>query len=98
MKLEVLVNGRAGELQLDSSHFEYHGLVRDYSIEPAGPGIFSILIDGRSYQATVLAPGTVQVNARIFSVEIFKTSLRPCPEKSCACWCPPATRSKWAKA
>jgi biotin carboxyl carrier protein len=71
VKLEVLVNGRAGELQLESSHFEYRGLARDYSIGPSGPGIFSILIDGRGYQATVLAPGTIQVNGRIFSVEIF---------------------------
>jgi biotin carboxyl carrier protein len=71
MKLEVIVNGRAGEVQLESSRFEYNGLERDYSMESSGPGIYSILIDGRSYQATVLAPGTIQVNDRIFSVEIF---------------------------
>jgi biotin carboxyl carrier protein len=71
MKLEVIVNGRAGDLRLESSRFEYRGLERDYSMEPSGPGIFSILIDGRSYQATVLAPGTIQVNGRIFSVEVF---------------------------
>jgi biotin carboxyl carrier protein len=71
MKLEVVVNGRAGELQLESSHFDYNGLARDYSIEPSGPGIFSILIGARSYQATVLAPGTIQVEDQIFSVEIF---------------------------
>ena len=71
MKLEVTVNGRAGTLQLEPSRFEYNGLTRDYSLEPSGPGMFSILIDGRSYQATVLAPGTIQVNGRIFSVEIF---------------------------
>lgn len=71
MKLDVMVNGRAGELQLESSRFEYNGLARDYSMESSGPGIFSILIGGRSYQATVLAPGTIQVDGRIFSVEIF---------------------------
>lgn len=56
-----LVNGRAVEVRLDPSR---------YTIEPSGPGIFSVLIDGRSYQATVLAPGTIQVNDRIFSIEI----------------------------
>jgi biotin carboxyl carrier protein len=71
MKLEVLVNGRAGTLQLEPSSFEYNGLLRDFSIEPSGPGIFSILIEGRSYQATVLAPEVIQVNGHIFSVELF---------------------------
>jgi biotin carboxyl carrier protein len=71
MKLDVVVNGRAGQLQLESSQFEYNGLARNYSIEPAGPGIYSVLIDGRSYQATVLSPGTIQVGNRIFEVEIF---------------------------
>jgi biotin carboxyl carrier protein len=71
MKLDVVVNGRAGELQLETARFEYGGLARDYSMESSGPGIFSILIEGRSYQATVLGPGTIQVNDRVFSVEIF---------------------------
>ena len=71
VKLDVIVDGRAGELQLESSHFEYDGLAGTYSMEPSGPGVFSILVDGRSYQATVLAPGTIQVNDRIFNVEIF---------------------------
>ena len=71
MKLDVVVNGRAGQLQLESSKFEYNGVTRNYSIEPAGPGIFSVLIDGLSYQATILAPGTIQVDNNIFEVEIF---------------------------
>jgi biotin carboxyl carrier protein len=71
MKLDVIVNGREGELRLEGSRFEYNGMVRDYSMEASGPGIFSLLIDGRSYQATVLSPGTIQVNDRIFSVEVF---------------------------
>jgi biotin carboxyl carrier protein len=80
MKLDVVVNGRAAELQLNPDHFKYQvvgqvpdlsPLERAYSIEPSGPGIFSILIEGRSYQATILAPGVIQVNDRIFDVEIF---------------------------
>src|SRR5271169_1149120 len=71
MKLDVVVNGRAGELEVEPSRFEDNGILCEYSIEPSGPGVFSILIDGRSYQATVLAPGTIQVNNNIFDVEIF---------------------------
>jgi acetyl/propionyl-CoA carboxylase alpha subunit len=71
VKLEVVVNGRAGQLVLEDGKFEYHGISRSFSMEAAGPGVFSILIDGRSYQATLLDSGTIQVGDRIFSVEIF---------------------------
>ncbi len=71
MKLDVMVNGRAGELKLDSSRFEYNGLAKDFSLEPSGPAIFSILIEGRSYQATILAPGIIQVNNHVFEVALF---------------------------
>jgi len=71
VKLDVVVNGRPAQLHLDSSRLVYSDLSRNYSIESSGPGIFSILIEGRSYQATVLAPGTIQVNDQIFNVEIF---------------------------
>jgi biotin carboxyl carrier protein len=71
VKLDVVVNGRAGQLLLDAGKFEYHGISRSYSIEGSGPGVFSVLIEGRSYQATVLNAGTIQVGDRIFSVEIF---------------------------
>jgi biotin carboxyl carrier protein len=71
VKLEVVINGRADKLQLESDRFEFGGIERAYSMQQSGPGIFSILIEGRSYQATLLAPGTIQVNDRIFEVEIF---------------------------
>lgn len=79
MKLDVIVNGHPAELHLDPAQFEYKvgqvpdlpSLKKAYSLEPSGPGIFSILIDGRSYQATILAPGTIQVENQIFNVEIF---------------------------
>jgi biotin carboxyl carrier protein len=71
MKIDALVNGQERTLHLEPSRFEYNGIKRDYSIEPSGPGVFSVLIEGRTYQATILAPGTIQVNNRIFSVELF---------------------------
>jgi biotin carboxyl carrier protein len=71
MKFDLIVNGQERTLQLEHSRFEYNGIARDYTIEPSGPETFSVLIDGRSYQATILAPGTIQVNNRIFTVELF---------------------------
>jgi biotin carboxyl carrier protein len=71
MKIDVVVNGQERTLHLEPSRFEYNGLAREYSFEASGPGIFSILIEGRSYQATILAPGIIQVNENIFSVELF---------------------------
>ena len=71
MKLDVTIDGRAATIQLETSHFEYEGVRREFSLEPSGPGIFSILIEGRSYEATILAPGIVQVGPHIFQVEIF---------------------------
>jgi biotin carboxyl carrier protein len=71
MKIDVVVNGRERTLHLEASRFEYNGLAREYSLEASGPGIFSILIEGRSYQATILAPGMIQVNNQIFSIELF---------------------------
>lgn len=71
MKFEVNVNGREGHLRLEAREFEYNGVVRNFSVEASGPGIFSVLMDGHSYQATLLAPGTIQVESRIYSVEVF---------------------------
>jgi biotin carboxyl carrier protein len=71
MKIDVVVNGQERTLHLEPSRFEFNGLAREYSLEASGPGIFSILIEGRSYQATILAPGIIQVNEQIFSVELF---------------------------
>ncbi|HVO97229.1 MAG TPA: biotin/lipoyl-containing protein [Bryobacteraceae bacterium] len=71
MNYDVTVNGREGQLRLEDREFEYNGVVRDYSLASSGPGIFSVLIDGHSYQATLLAPGSIQVEGRTYSVEVF---------------------------
>jgi biotin carboxyl carrier protein len=79
MKLDVTVNARAAQLELVPGRFKYQvgqvpdrsSFERDYSLVESGPGIFSILIEGRSYQATILAPATIQVNHQVFEVESF---------------------------
>ena len=71
MKLDVVVNGKPGELWIEPDRFEYNGVAKNYSMAGSGSGVFSVLIEGVSYQATVLAPGTIQVNGFVFSVEVF---------------------------
>ena len=80
MKLEVIVNGRPAELTprtlplpIRQSRTGPRPVLSKttYSLVESGPSIFSILIEGRSYQATLLAPDTIQVNNQIFEVEIF---------------------------
>jgi biotin carboxyl carrier protein len=71
MKYEVSVNGREGQLRVDDSQFEYRGVARDYSMAQSGPGIYSVLMNGRSYQATMLSPGVIQVEGRLYSVDVF---------------------------
>jgi len=71
MKYDVSVNGREGRLSVEEARFEYRGVARDYSIAASGPGIYSVLMDGRSYQATLLSPETIQVEGRIYFVDVF---------------------------
>ena len=80
-KFDVVVDGQAGTLALGEGAFEYRRegtetgqeqtIERSFSITPAGPGIFSVLMDGRSYSVEPSGNGSVRVNGRIFPVEIF---------------------------
>jgi biotin carboxyl carrier protein len=87
MKFDVNINGRAARLSIDGTRFQYRrdgeeAIERAFSIEPAGPGLYSVLIEGRVY--TISYPpleknhsplenliGEMSVNGRGFSVEVF---------------------------
>jgi biotin carboxyl carrier protein len=71
MKLDVAINGIEKKITVEKNRFTFGGVEREFSMETSGPGIVSVLIEGRSYQATVLGPGEIQVNGRIFHVEVF---------------------------
>ena len=74
MKYQVVIDGNAASLSLDGERLCYtrgETIERDYSITPAGVGVWSILIAGRSYTAVLLAGGEVSVNGRVFRVEVF---------------------------
>ena len=76
MKYDVSIQGREAALQIGEARFTYQGVERDYAITESGRGIYSVLIGGRSYQATVLSagaaqPSVIQVEGRLYSVDLF---------------------------
>jgi biotin carboxyl carrier protein len=63
MKLETLIGGRAGTIQVEGQRFRYEredgrNVEGEFSIERLEPGFYSVLIGGRSYR---IAAGTSAV-------------------------------------
>jgi biotin carboxyl carrier protein len=76
MNYDVAVDGRPARLSVEGTRFRYESeggerAARDFSIEPAGEGRFSVLAGPRSYEVTLLSSGEVSVNGRTFRVEVF---------------------------
>src|SRR4051812_30827466 len=76
MIYEIEVDGRPARLLLNGIRFRYQcGDIdtgdRDFSIDTAGAGRFSVLVGGQSYEATVLSGGEISVNGRTFRAEVI---------------------------
>jgi len=76
MTYELAIDGRPARLSVEGTSFRYErgegeSAPRDFSIEPAGQGRFSVLAGARSYEVTLLSSGEVSVNGRAFRVEVF---------------------------
>src|SRR5690242_13691050 len=87
MKFDVILDGRPAQLDLSTDRFRYRTaggeiLEGGFSIAAAGAGIYSVLIEGRSYSVTAPARNElngngisngneIRVNGRVFEVEIF---------------------------
>jgi biotin carboxyl carrier protein len=74
--LAVSIEGRPAELTLEGTHFRYkredgETIEREFSLQAAGPGVYSVLIESRSYQVHRLSAGEVSVNGRVLAVEVF---------------------------
>jgi biotin carboxyl carrier protein len=77
MTLTVMVDGRPLELRLERSgeacRFQTDGKRRDASVVAAEPGIYSVLLDGESFEAKIV-PGPrgwfVDVRGRRFEIEV----------------------------
>ncbi len=77
MKLDLCVNGAAGEIEILAPglacRFRWEGVERQAGVEVPEPGVFSILLDGRSYDARLeRTPQAVivVVNGHRFEIEV----------------------------
>jgi biotin carboxyl carrier protein len=76
LKLETLVQGRAGSISIDGAKFSYRredGRVveGEFSIEALDSGAWSVLIGGRAYRVEPGGPGKLTVNGAALAVELF---------------------------
>jgi biotin carboxyl carrier protein len=70
MKLDLIVNGREERIEISASRFRIgDGPEREASVETPQPGVYSVLLDGRSYQARG-EEGVVTVNGFRFEMEV----------------------------
>ncbi len=70
MKLDLTIDGREDVIELAPAAFRLGGgAMRPVSVEQPRPGVYSVLLDGRSYYATV-EPGAVSVNGHRFEIEV----------------------------
>ena len=80
---QLVVNGRAARIEIEDSRLRYVredgiAIERTFSVEPAGSGEVSVLLDGRSYRVSRGAGQDVWVNGRALSMDIFDPrDLRP---------------------
>ncbi len=75
MKLDTLIQGRPGTLEVDGPKFRYRredGQVVEgaFTRQPLEAGSFSILINGNSYRVYPGAPGERVVNGRPLAIEV----------------------------
>ena len=78
MKLNLTINGAAREIEIIASpphcRFHWNSSVRSAEVESVGPGVYSILLDGRSYDARVERAGTatvIVIGGYRFEVEVL---------------------------
>jgi biotin carboxyl carrier protein len=76
LKLETLIHGRAGVLEIDGSKFRYqredgHFVDGEFSLQPLDPSACSVLIGGNVYRVSPGAPGESIVNGLPIPVELF---------------------------
>lgn len=75
MKLETLIRGRAGVIEINGSRFRYRRedgqlLEGEFSRQPLDAGSSAVLIDGRVYRVSPGAPGEAVVNGSPLQVEL----------------------------
>ena len=70
MKLDLIINGREDSIEISAGRFRFgDGPELDVSVETPQPGVYSVLLDGRSYLARV-EEGVVTVNGFRYEIEV----------------------------
>jgi biotin carboxyl carrier protein len=70
MKLDLIINGREECIEISAGRFRIgDGPEREAGVETPEPGVYSVLLDGRSYQARV-EEGMVTVNGFRYEIEV----------------------------
>ena len=70
MKLDLILNGREECIEISAGRFRIgDGPEREASVETPQPGVYSVLLDGRSYLARV-EEGVVPVNGFRYEIEV----------------------------
>jgi biotin carboxyl carrier protein len=70
MKLDLTINGRQERIEVSPGKFRLgEGGEREVSVEMPEPGVYSVLLDGRSYDAHV-ENGVVTVCGHRFEIEV----------------------------
>jgi biotin carboxyl carrier protein len=70
MKLNLTIDGRDERIQIAGGKFSINdGPERDVSVETPQPGVYSVLLDGHSYDARV-EDGAVNVCGHRFEIEV----------------------------
>jgi biotin carboxyl carrier protein len=70
MKLDLIINGREECIEISTGRFRMgDGPEREASVVTPQPGVYSVLLDGRSYQARV-EEGVVTVNGFRYEIEV----------------------------
>jgi biotin carboxyl carrier protein len=75
MTYEVKIGARIATLAVNKDVFEYtrengESVRKAFSMETAGVGRYSVLVEGRSYQVTLAGRGEIAVNGRTVRVEV----------------------------
>ena len=76
MTLDVVVDGRAARLTLEEARFRYQRedgetVDGEFSLVAAGPGAYSVIVEGRGFLVSLPQAGQVYVNGRRLPVEVF---------------------------
>jgi len=70
MKLDLIIGGREERIEISAGRFRIgDGPEREASVEMPQPGVYSVLLDGRSYLARV-EEGVVTVNGFRYEIEV----------------------------